>query len=337
MMRRIGYLVLLAAGFFQMMLYDFQGLRYLVCCAVCIPVLSGVLLLFQVFYCKVTLQTGQAFVSRGDEAEVCLRVRTRARGMLPISGISVWVKWNLPGEKGEKERLRIRGLKRNSIREIPFTLTTKHCGRVRIEVTKAVIYDWLGLFSLPLKRGEDVEFCVTPVIEPLSAEGLIDGSGNPRNWMGEKEGDLQLRDFLPGDSLHRIYWKLMAKDGEMQVRDAERSILLIFFFSFSDSFRYQPEQWDRYLDRACSLLYFFMEKGGQWAQTRLDAVWRSGEAFFRQEITDVESLQAWIQLLLMGEKTGMPFPEAEIPFLEQGFHLEEDCRLYFGEQCVYEE
>ena len=66
MMRRICYLLLLAAGFFQMMLYDYQGLRFLLCCAVCIPAMCFILLLFQVFSCKVTLLTDQTFVSRGD-------------------------------------------------------------------------------------------------------------------------------------------------------------------------------------------------------------------------------------------------------------------------------
>ena len=51
----------------------------------------------------------------------------------------------------------------------------------------------------------------------------------------------------------------------------------------------------------------------------------------------MESLQTWIYLLLMQERGGVPCPEDEIPLLEQGFHLEEDCRLYIGEQCVYEE
>lgn len=335
MTRRICYLLLLAAGFFQMMLYDYQGLRFLLCCAVCIPALCFILLLFQFHSCKVTLLTDRIFVSRGDTVKVRVRVRARAGGILPISGIWVWMRWHLPGEQGEKQLLRIRGIRRNSIREIPVELTAKHCGRVRIEMKKAAIYDCLGLFSLPVKKGEGVEICITPVIGPVSAQVLETALGNPVSRMGEQEGDLLLRDFLPGDSLHRIYWKLMAKDGEMQVRDMEKSNSFRFFFSFSDAFRSQSKNWDRYLDRACSLLYFFAEN--QPTQTRMEAVWKSGESFFRQEITDVESLQTWIYLLLMQEAAGMPFPEAEIPLLEQGFHLEEDCRLYVGEQCVYEE
>lgn len=335
MMRRICYLLLLAAGFFQMMLYDYQGLRFLLCCAVCIPAMCFILLLFQVFSCKVTLLTDQTFVSRGDTVKARVRVRAGGRGLLPISGISVWVSWNLPGEQGETQRLRIRGIRRKSIREIPVELTARHCGRARIEVKKAAIYDCLGLFSLPVKKGEDIKICITPVITPVSAQALETDLGNFWSRIGEKEGDLFLRDFLPGDSLHRIYWKLMAKDGEMQVRDMEKSNTFRFFFSFSDAFRLQAENWDRYLDQACSLLHFFMEN--QQIRAGLEAVWKSGESFFLQEITEVESLQTWIYLLLMQERGGVPCPEDEIPLLEQGFHLEEDCRLYIGEQCVYEE
>lgn len=336
MMRRICYLALLAAGVCQMMLYDFQGLRFLFCCALCIPAASALVTLPQAFRCRVTLKTEQVSVSRGDVVKTGVRIRTNVRGLLPVSGASVGISWQLPGEKRETTKLRLRGLGRNSARETVLELAADHCGRVRIELTKAVIYDSLGLFSFPVTRGRGVEICITPVITPILAGNLEEAIGNPWNSAGEKEGDLLLREFQPGDSLHRIYWKLVAKDGEMQVRDTEKSGMLTFYLSFSDAFRVQAENWDRYLDRACSLLYFFVEEARGTGQILLEVVWKKGERFFRQETTDADTLQAWVKQLLLQE-TGEPFSQPDISSLEQGFHLEEDCRLYFGEQCVYEE
>lgn len=336
MMRRIGYLALLAAGVCQMMLYDFQGLRFLMCCAVCIPIAGALVTVPQAFGCSVTLKTEQLSVSRGDTVKVSVRVRTKGRGLLPVSGAALRISWQLPGEKEETTKLRLRGLGRNSVRETALELAADHCGRVRIELTKAVIYDFLGLFSLPVKRGRGVEICITPLITPILAGNLEESVGNLWNKAGEKEGDLLIREFQPGDSLHRIYWKLVAKEGVLQVRDVEKSGMLTFYLSFSNVFRMQAENWDRYLDRACSLLYFFVEDAKGTAQILLEVVWKKGEHFFRQEIADADSLQAWVKLLLLQERGGSFF-EQDISFLDQGFHLEEDCRLYFGEQCVYEE
>ena len=71
-----------------------------------------------------------------------------------------------------------------------------------------------------------------------------------------------LRDFQPGDSLHRIYWKMAAKGDGLQVRDFERGSLVSLFLHCSEELRAQADAWDRYLDRAASFLYFCAEECG---------------------------------------------------------------------------
>lgn len=339
MMRRIGYLVLLAAGICQMMLYDFQGLRFLLCCALCIPAASALLTLPQAFFCKAALRTEQISVSRGDTVKVQVLAKLNAKAMIPVPGMTVRISWKLPGEKEQKTRLRLHGLKCSSVRGnrgVSLKFAASHCGRVQIELNRAVIYDYLGLFSMPVKRDQGVEICIMPVITPIPAGAFATSVGNPWERAGEKEGDLLIREFQPGDSLHRIYWKLVAKDGELQVKDAEKSGVLTLYLAFSDSFRTQAQEWDRYLDRACSLLYFLMEEANGRAQFYVKVVWKKEERFFSQDITEIETLQAWMKLLLLQEE-GDLLEDSDIPLLTQGFHLEEDGRLYLGEQCVYEE
>lgn len=210
-----------------------------------------------------------------------------------------------------------------------------HCGFASLTLAKVRVYDYLGIFSLPAGKKGSAEICIIPVIAPVSSaveeacSRILQGKG------GEKEGDLLLRDFQPGDSLHRVYWKMTAKGGDLQVRDFERSGSVSLFVHFSDGLREQADVWDRYLDRAASFLYFFAEECRLTMQVSVEVMWRQGDTFFRCGIRDGGAVQAWVCALLREEAVGTALLEDEIPFLEQGWHLEEDCGLYYGEQCVY--
>lgn len=328
------YLVLLAAAFYFVLLYDFQGLRFLLGCAVCIPLANLPLLLAQVFLCRVGMQADRTAVARGEPLEV--RVTVEARGPFPMSRVLVRGRFRASGRKAVRVRLTELGLEPRRVREIPVKLEAPHCGRVQFAVTKAVIYDYLGFFSMPARGKGRTEICVMPNIEPISGE-LLDEVAS-KLWLleGERDGDLLLRDFRPEDGMHRVYWKLAAKDGELQVRDFEESGSVTFLLNFSESFCRQPDKWDVYLDRACSLLYFFTEaRISRGTQKTLEVVWRKAGVMLGQEIRDADTLQAWVQALLMQERTGTPLREETERNLLLWLHLEEDGRLYFGEQCVY--
>lgn len=336
--RRICYLLLLAVGGCFVMLYDFPGLRFLLCCVVFLPMACLLLLIPGALLCRIELKAGRAAVTRGDS--VRFHVTVENRGPFPVSRVLIVMCWNVPGERTVRAKKWLCGLGRGCKEEISLELDALHCGRARLLVKKAVVFDYLGIFGLPVRGKRESEICVLPVITPISHETLDVSVWNIREMGGEKEGDLLLRDFRPGDSLHRVYWKLTAKDGELKIRDFEQRASLTIFLKFPDPLRERAEEWDRYLDRACSLLYFFAGFSGQTkqtVQTTLAVVWRQGYNFLKYEISGEDNLQAWVNVLLMQESVGVSLTDEDESFLENGFHLEEDGRLYFGEQCVYGE
>lgn len=333
MLRRFYYLLLLSASGFFVMLYDFQGLRFLICCILFVPLTGFLLLIPRKFLCRADLSVRKDTMSRGDSAECMVTVKNR--GFLPVSRVMIKLCWKAPGEKAVRVRqyLRCPG----AGEKIPLTLEASHCGKACLTMEKAVIYDYFGLFSLTVGRKRKVEICVTPVITPVS-------SGTPdfellrrREMTGEEEGDLLLRDFQPGDSLRRIYWKMTAKGGELQVRDFERDGSLRVFLNFTAQLAQQPEKWDMFLDRVCSLMAFWTERNAETNENILEIVWPQGEGFLKCAIANMEAVEAWVCALLKGEAVGTPLLEEEILCLREGYHLEEDAGLYFGEQCVYEE
>ncbi len=333
--RRICYLLLLAAGVYFIMLYNFQGLRFLFCCLVGIPLVS-LLFLFPVAHsCRVGLSSGRENLVRGEQPELWVTVENR--GWLPAAAIRVELSWEAPGEKEVRIRRWLRGIGRKTWREDIPEAEAAHCGCGAATLKRARVYDYLGIFSLPTGKKERAEVCILPVAAPVP-QVVEDAYSRILQGMGsEREGDLLLRDFQPGDSLHRVYWKLTAKGGDLQVRDFERSGAVRLFLQFTGELREQPGQWDRYLDRAASLLYFFAEEGRMTAQVSVEAVWRRDNDYMVCVIPDGNALEGWLCALLKGEETGKSAAQAEALYAEDGWRLEEDCRLYFGEQCVYEE
>ena len=332
--RRICYLLLLTAGGYFMLLYNFEGLRFLLCCMMVIPLLSAFLLLPEKLLCRAEVETEQSFVTRGEN--VRFTVKIKHRGPFPVSRLLVELSWKAPGNPPVKERRCFHGLGMNAEERFTVELRAGHCGMASLEVRRALAYDLLGLWRMSAGRGKQAEVCVTPVLESVSSR-LREMYNLMAGGMGtEREGDLLLRDFQPGDSLHRVYWKLAARSGQLVVRDFERSGMVTVFLDFSEAFAEQAEDWDRYLDKACSLLYFFSEEGRQTLQIPTEVVWRQEGRYLKDRLIGGEAVQSWFCVFLSGRIKDMIFEEEErLP--EFCWRLEEDCRLYFGEQCIYEE
>jgi len=276
---------------------------------------------------------GQASVTRGEPVKV--RITAKKRGLLPAAGICVTLRWQAPGEKEMAIRKWLRGIRCGLEEEVSLELPAPHCGCARLVAAKAGLCDYLGIFSLPVRVSGEKECCIMPKMEHIPEKKIDLSSLQALLWDGERDGDMFLRDFQPGDSIHRIYWKLSSKPGELQVRDHEQSGFLRVFLNYSAGFRGQADAWDRFLDKACSFLYFLLEEI-QTAGTALDIVWRQGTELRGYEIHGAEAVRTWVYTVLMREDAGRLLVEEDFPFLKGGCHLEEDCRLYFGDYCVYE-
>lgn len=333
--RRICYLLLLAAGINFIMLYNFQGLRFLFCCILCIPLVSFFFLIPLKVCCRIRLEAEQEEVVRGERPKI--RVAVENRGILPMPGVMLELRWMEPGGGERKSRRWLRGMGPHARETFLPELSASHCGLASLAAARANVYDYLGIFALSAGGTKIAEVCVLPSIEPVPYAVEAACSQILRGMGEEKEGDLLLRDFQPGDSLHRVYWKMLAKGGELlQVRDFERSGSMILYLRFSAGLKEQADQWDRYLDRAASLLYFFAEECRIALPVSVEVVWQRGDGFYRYQVPDSAAVHNWLSALLRGERIGESLAEEEIFFLERGWRLEEDCRLYFGEQCVYE-
>lgn len=129
-------------------------------------------------------------------------------------------------------------------------LPTDHCGGIAMTAERVKIYDYLGLFALPV-RGRTKK---TILIRPREVKMLLGSSPAnyiPRAWKPKFGGGTgenhELRLYRPGDSLNQIHWKLSAKTGKLILREPMEPIQGRLLLTLN--LRGTPEELDRMLGR----------------------------------------------------------------------------------------
>lgn len=101
-------------------------------------------------------------------------------------------------------------------------LPTEHCGQINIQPVKAWVYDYLGLFRLPVRRTSGCAMLVRPksiaLTEPPDLSRYRENAWKPKSGGGFAENH-ELRLYRPGDNLRQIHWKLSAKTGKLILRE----------------------------------------------------------------------------------------------------------------------
>lgn len=123
----------------------------------------------------------------------------------------------------KKERLWAAPRKGGRLR---YLLNSRYAGRIRVSVEEIRVYDLLHLFYLTYRAEKGSEVLVWPVFsDGEDTEELYECiEGFPQENESRKRGaeydpDYEIREYIAGDELKSIHWKLSAKQGEMMVRE----------------------------------------------------------------------------------------------------------------------
>lgn len=140
-------------------------------------------------------------------------------------------------------------------------LRTEHCGAQRIAFHRLWIYDYLGLFRLPVRHKQEVTVFVRPlevaVENPPGTARYLANAWKAKSGGGFAENH-ELRLYRPGDSLRQIHWKLSAKTGKLIFREpmeAVRGAALLTVELVGT-----PEQLDRKLGKLCWISRYLLER-----------------------------------------------------------------------------
>ena len=167
--------------------------------------------------------------SPGQRVTARLSLRGHGRVQAQLAGHNLFT--------GEKTGLELAPLQIRGSAELPLDVQLDHCGvcTLRLEGRRL---DALGLFSRALPTLAEASVAVLPQPRAVQVDLIQEGEipQDALKWSAQRPGydpseTLRIRDYVPGDSLRQIYWKLSEKTGRLLVRDlglpvSERVLLL---------------------------------------------------------------------------------------------------------------
>ena len=194
----------------------------------------------------------------------------------------------------------------------PLRFISEYCGRIRISVSQVVLYDCFGLIGIPIAYKTAAHMTVQPdtfesnvvlIPNPSSAE-------DSETYSQERSGmDLtetyQIREYVSGDSMRQIHWKLSNKFDKLIVRDPGLPItrnVLVFWERTGE--RGDPDLIDAQAETLVSLCRSLIDSGIQYT-----IGWNDTEQnlCILHEIRDMDELVGIIPRLLRasGSKEGI--------------------------------
>lgn len=109
---------------------------------------------------------------------------------------------------------------------IKYFLNSRYAGRVEVTIEEFIVYDFLHIFYLKGCGKKGSEVLVWPAFrDGEETEEIYDCiEGFPKENESKRRGtdynpDYEVREYIPGDELKSIHWKLSAKQGRMMVRE----------------------------------------------------------------------------------------------------------------------
>ena len=120
-----------------------------------------------------------------------------------------------------------------------FSLSTSHCGTINISIAEGYVQDWFGLWrSSPVRYAPEYLTVLPDIFLPEVT--IADGESafaEGERWSATRSGSdpsetFAIREYMQGDPIRQIHWKLSQKTGTTMLRElglstVEQTILLL--------------------------------------------------------------------------------------------------------------
>lgn len=286
-----------AALLLTALLYFFEnnaGTLSLLLAAFLLPIVGLLPLL-----CGVSAELAAAKTAeKGQSLSGCVRLRNN--GLLPLPRASVQLTCRNLRTGEEASRLVTLSLMPGEQHRADFRLDCPHCGTIRMELTQVTVYDLFGLMGRKKSCSAAAEFTVLPALfEPEivrrdSASALPDSdiyaSDRPGNDPGET---FAVREYVPGDALRKMHWKLSEKTDRAMVREFGLPVVNDVLLLFETAGNADAAAADAMTEVFASLSHALLSQG-----CSHQVGWQEAEGFRLQTISTQAEFDTMLEALL---------------------------------------
>lgn len=232
MRKNFGYFLLLlpvlAAVLF---LYDDPVVWVFAGSALLAPVVSLIQLVMTVPFVRAEASLSGQEAETGQEIKLSLYLENDS--VFPV--VSGWVLLKIRGSEGKvfcKKKIPVQIPPRGSVRaETVFSCS--YCGVLKLSAARICCSDFIRLFvfSKHIRKGE-AELAVLPPALPVQmgisrAASLFQGDAqeyDPNRPGNDPAEVFDVHEYMPGDRLQQVHWKLSARGEELLVKDFSRPV-----------------------------------------------------------------------------------------------------------------
>lgn len=223
---RVLYLLFILGVFYLAIMYEQHALSVLALFGILLPVIS----FWQLRHSKKRLRCywyGQSRTVKKGET-LCFGVAVECRKGI-AGGILSFELESREAFDGQSRKQKFKSaLLGQKQKKINMNMTALHCGVTQVWIRSAKLYDWLRLFSARLNAADTpLVLTVMPNLYFLEQSPV---KANPYAMSGEevysarRAGDdpaelFGIREYLPGDKLNRVHWKLTAKQDTLIMKE----------------------------------------------------------------------------------------------------------------------
>ena len=226
----VSYLIAVFFAFLFMLYLDEESGMIIFAAVLLIPLLSICLTLVMLRGLKISVDVSDAIVHKGDS--ILLSVLLEKRFPLPTSFIDFTLMLMPAFEVPENDEIRT-AMSFSKKRKVEQKLTSRFCGKCRVGITSVRIIDYIGLFSFDIPCGRivsrDVEILpeivkIPPdndIFNEIASQSVIsddDETTAASSHVSTSFAGYEHREYIGGDPIKRINWKLSSKRGILMVR-----------------------------------------------------------------------------------------------------------------------
>lgn len=260
--------LLIALLLYVAALYESTALAALAFLLIALVLMALVILIWRFFALEVFIEMPMSLCESDRPAGVQFRLHAK-KHLLGKTRLRVRVAGRqLPGKKttGKWIWLSAPSSGEETVRK---EVTMHYAGGYEYCLRKVRIYDWTGWFYLTKRLNQTVSVQLLPKVHVLPLEL----SGAVNNFYGEAEvyDDLrhgsdnsqtfQIREYVPGDRLQNIHWKLSAKSDEWMVKEQSqpKGCSIVLLLGAHKNEKQTPVQRDHFLQIAAALSFALVD------------------------------------------------------------------------------
>lgn len=216
------YLLLLVMSYVFAYLFNLNENYILLYMLLLVPIADFIYFILVKNKCEVQIISEKEVITRGEENKYSLIIENKGNITIPFVDYSVNINNKFSSNKTISKRVAVDSSK-SFINT--FFLTSEHIGLANIIVPQISVSSIFGFFDKRYQINKEIDTTILPdykeisnIYQALEIGGGLDLEDEVNRSAFQGEPGYEYKDYIEGDPLNRVNWKLSSKQNKLMIR-----------------------------------------------------------------------------------------------------------------------